>query len=372
MTMKTRAAVLHGRGQPWSVEELSLDAPRAGEVLVETMFAGLCHSDDHLSKGAGFHFPLVGGHEGGGVVRAVGAGVTRLRPGDKVVTSFLPVCGHCRWCTSGHSYLCDAGSTTLTGAFADGSYRFALGTTGIGAFCTLGTFSEHFVAHEYSLVKVPDDTPLDVASLVGCGVPTGWGSAVNAANVRPGDVVVVYGAGGIGAAAVQGALLAGAATVVTVDPVPFKNEFAKQLGAHAGFTEHSEAFNHVHDLTRGVLADSVIQCVGVATPEVIHQCYEMTRKGGTLVLTGIADRYEEITVKLPGGMLTSFAKKVVGCLFGFCNPHQDIPMLLELYRNGQLKLDEMVTRRYSLDEVNEGYQDMTDGRNIRGVIELGR
>ncbi|WP_239405444.1 alcohol dehydrogenase catalytic domain-containing protein, partial [Frankia sp. Cj3] len=167
MTMKTRAAVLHGRGQPWSVEELSLDAPRAGEVLVETMFAGLCHSDDHLGKGAGFHFPLVGGHEGGGVVRAVGAGVTRLRPGDKVVTSFLPVCGHCRWCTSGHSYLCDAGSTTLTGAFADGSYRFALGTTGIGAFCTLGTFSEHFVAHEYSLVKVPDDTPLDVASLVG-------------------------------------------------------------------------------------------------------------------------------------------------------------------------------------------------------------
>lgn len=371
--MKTRAAVLHGKGQPWTLEELSLDSPKPGEVLVETAFAGLCHSDDHLNKGAGFHFPLVGGHEGSGIVREVGFGITRLQPGDKVVASFLPVCGHCRWCTVGQSWLCDAGATTMTGTFADGTHRMHLGDgRDVGAFCTVGSFSDHFVADQRSLVKVPDDTPLDVACLVGCSIPTGWGSAVRAANVRPGDVVVVYGVGGIGAAAVQGALMAGATTVVTVDPVPFKNDFAKQLGAHAGFTAHADAIDYVRHLTGGVLADSVVQCVGVATPEVVFQCYEMTRKGGTLVLTGIADRYEEITVKLPGGMLTSFAKTVVGCLFGFCNPHQDIPMLLGLYRNGQLKLDEMVTRRYSLDQINEAYQDMTDGLNIRGVIDMAR
>ncbi|OHV45658.1 NDMA-dependent alcohol dehydrogenase [Pseudofrankia sp. BMG5.36] len=371
--MKTRAALLHGPGQPWTVEEISLDGPRAGEVLVETAFAGLCHSDDHLNKGAGLRFPLVGGHEGSGVVREVGAGVTRLRPGDKVVTSFIPACGLCRWCTVGQSWLCDAGASTLTGALADGTYRMHLGDgRDAGGFCALGTFTDFFVAQERSLVKVPDDTALDAACLLGCSVPTGWGSAVRAAGVRPGDVVVVYGVGGVGAAAVQGALMGGAATVVTVDPVPFKNEFARRLGAHAGFTTHAEALDHVRHHTAGALADSVIQCVGVATERVVTECYEMTRKGGTLVLTGIADRYEEITVKLPGGLLTSFAKTVVGCLYGFCNPHQDVPMLLGLYRGGRLRLDEMVTRRYALDEIEKAYQDMADGLNIRGIVEVAR
>src|ERR1700747_1372149 len=201
--MKTRAAVLRGVGQNFEITELDLDPPKAGEVLIRYVAAGLCHSDEHLRHGDIVpRFPLVGGHEGAGVIEEVGEGVTRLKPGDHVICSFLPVCGKCRWCSTGKSNLCDLGATLLEGSLPGGAFKFHARGGDVGAMCMLGSFAEHSVISEYSAVKVDDDLPLDKAVLVGCGVPTGWGSAVYKAKVSPGDTVVIYGIGGIGINAV--------------------------------------------------------------------------------------------------------------------------------------------------------------------------
>ena len=204
--MKTRAAVLRAVGQPFEITELELDEPKAGEVLIRYVAAGLCHSDEHLRHGDIVpRFPVVGGHEGAGIIEKVGPGVTRLQPGDHVICSFLPVCGHCRWCSTGKSNLCDMGATILDGMLTDGTYRFHDDEgNDYGGMCMLGTFSERSVISENSAVKVDPDLPLDKVVLIGCGVPTGWGSAVHAAATEPGDTIVIYGIGGIGINSVQG------------------------------------------------------------------------------------------------------------------------------------------------------------------------
>ena len=231
--MKTKAAVLRAVGQPFEITELELDEPKAGEVLIRYVAAGLCHSDEHLRHGDIVpRFPIVGGHEGAGVIEKVGPGVTRLQPGDHVICSFLPVCGHCRWCSTGKSNLCDMGATILDGMLTDGTYRFHDDEgNDYGGMCMLGTFSERSVISENSAVKVDPDLPLDKVVLIGCGVPTGWGSAVHAAATEPGDTIVIYGIGGIGINSVQGAALAGARNVIAVDPLPNKREAAEELGA---------------------------------------------------------------------------------------------------------------------------------------------
>ena len=207
--------------------------------------------------------PIVGGHEGAGVVEEVGEGVTRLKVGDHIVCSFLPVCGHCRWCSTGRSNLCDLGATILDGCLLDGTYRFHTSDgEDVGGMCMLGTFSEYATVSELSSVKVDDDLPLDKVALIGCGVPTGWGSAVHAAQVEPGDTILIYGIGGIGINSVQGAALAGARNVVAVDPVAFKREQAEQLGATHSFATAGEAALLIHGLTRGVMADKAIITAG--------------------------------------------------------------------------------------------------------------
>ena len=204
--MKTRAAMLWDTGRDWEIAELDLDEPKQGEVLIRWVAAGLCHSDEHLRHGDIVpRFPIVGGHEGAGIIEKVGPGVSRVKEGDHVVTSFLPVCGHCRFCATGHSNICDLGATILDGCLPDGTFRFHADGEDVGAMCMLGSFSQYSVISETSCVSVDKDLPLETVVLVGCGVPTGWCSAVYAADVTPGETVIIYGIGGIGANAVQGA-----------------------------------------------------------------------------------------------------------------------------------------------------------------------
>jgi S-(hydroxymethyl)glutathione dehydrogenase/alcohol dehydrogenase len=366
--MKTRAAVLRGLGQDWEVTELDLDGPKAGEVLIRYVASGLCHSDEHLRHGDIVpRYPIVGGHEGAGIIEEVGPGVTRLKPGDHVVCSFLPVCGHCRWCSTGKSNLCDLGATILDGCLTDGTYRFHQGGEDFGGMCMLGTFSEYATISEFSAIKVADDLPLDKVVLVGCGVPTGFGSATHAAQTEPGDTIAIYGIGGIGINAVQGAALAGARNVVAIDPLANKREAAEQLGATHTCATAEEAAALILELTQGVGADKAIVTVGVVTSEVVTSAFNAIRKAGTVVVTGLADPAKN-TIELSGAILTLFEKRIQGSLFGSGDPFHDIPRMIELYQAGDLKLDELITQTYTLDQVNQGYQDLLDGKNIRGVI----
>jgi S-(hydroxymethyl)glutathione dehydrogenase/alcohol dehydrogenase len=366
--MKTRAAVLFEGGKPFEIVELDLDGPQAGEVLIKYVAAGLCHSDLHLTDGDLVpRFPIVGGHEGAGIIEEVGAGVSKVKPGDHVVCSFIPNCGRCRYCATGRSNLCDMGATILDGHLPDGSFRFHMGDTDFGAMCMLGTFAERATVSEHSVVKVDDWLPLETAVLVGCGVPTGWGSANYAGAVRAGDTTVVYGIGGIGINAVQGAKQAGAKYVVAVDPIEFKRETAMKFGATHAFATAEEAAAEVTKLTWGLMADQAIITVGTVDEQVVTEAFDTVGRGGTVVLTGLANP-EKLTVNVSGGVMTLFEKTIKGTLFGSANPQYDIVKLLRLYDAGQLKLDELVTERYTLDQVNEGYQDLRDGKIIRGVI----
>ncbi|WP_066903016.1 NDMA-dependent alcohol dehydrogenase [Millisia brevis] len=366
--MKTKAAVVYEFGKPIEIEELELDKPREGEVLIRYLYGGLCHSDIHIAHGdLPGRLPMILGHEGAGVIEEVGPGVTRVKPGDRVVCSFIPNCGVCRYCATGRQSICDMGATILEG-YLPGEHWPATGPKGnYGAMCMLGTFSQYGLIHQNSCVKVDDDLPLDKAVLVGCGVPTGWGAAVNTAGVKAGDTVVVAGIGGIGINAVQGAALAGAKNVIAIDPLPNKREKAMELGATHAFATNEEAMQTITDLTRGQMADSAILTPGLMTAEIVQGGFDSVGKGGIVVLTGL-NKMEEMSVNLSGSIMTLWRKEVRGSLFGDCNPTVDIPRILGLYQSGDIKLDELVTKTYTLDQINEGYDDLLNGKNIRGVL----
>lgn len=365
MSMITRAVVCRAPGKPWEVTELELDDPKANEVRIRFHAAGLCHSDDHIQKGdAPMRMPVVGGHEGAGVVDAIGDGVTRVKVGDHVVCSFIPACGKCRYCSTGRQNLCDEGKNAGTGMFADGTFRFHQNGEDFGGLCVLGTFSDYAVVSEYSCIPIPDDIPFDAAALVSCGVPTGWGSAVHAAGVRAGQTVVIFGSGGVGSNAVQGASLCGAKNVVVVDPVEFKREMAMVWGATHTFATAKEAQEFVVETTWGELADHAIITVGVLGDEVIHDAIQIVGKTGQVTITAVGPGM----IDENPGMLIGYQRRIQGAIFGACNPLFDVPRLLGLYKSGHLKLDELITRRYPLEDVNQGYQDMLEGRNVRGVL----
>ncbi|WP_040925754.1 NDMA-dependent alcohol dehydrogenase [Saccharomonospora marina] len=365
MSQTTRAAICREPGRPWEIAELDLDEPGPNEVRVKFHAAGLCHSDDHIQKGdAQMRFPVVGGHEGAGVVDAVGADVTRVAVGDHVVCSFIPACGACRYCSTGRQNLCDEGKNAATGMFADGTFRFHHEGEDLGGLCVLGTFSQYAVVSEWSCITIGQDIPFEIAALVGCGVPTGWGSAVYAAGVRAGQTVVIYGAGGVGSNAVQGARYAGAKNVVVVDPVEFKRDMAAVFGATHTFADAKEAHDFVVETTWGELADHAIITVGILHDEVIANAIDIVGKSGQVTITAVGNG----SVDTHPGPLIGYQRRVQGAIFGGCNPLYDVPRLLGLYRSGDLKLDELITRRYRLEEVNQGYEDMLSGKNIRGVI----
>jgi alcohol dehydrogenase (nicotinoprotein) len=367
-TITTRAAVARQAHTGWELTELALDPPKSHEVRVKFHAAGLCHSDDHITNGDWpGRFPIVGGHEGAGVVESVGPDVLRVKPGDRVVVSYIPACGACRPCSTGHQNMCVKGLNAGTGMFLDGTFRFHDGAEDLGGFCTVGSFSQYSVVHEWACIPLPDDIPFEIGALVGCGVPTGWGSAVYAAGVRAGDTVVIYGAGGVGSNAVQGARFAGAKNVVVVDPVEFKRDMAKVFGATHTFADAREAHDFVVETTWGQLADHAICTPGVLTEEIVNSAVQVVGKDGKVTITA-AGKLSEKAVSVHAGFMIMYQRQVRGALFGDCNPLHDVPKLLGLYRSGDLKLDELITRRYRLDEINDGYRDMNAGKNIRGVV----
>lgn len=367
--MKTRAAVLDEETAEFQIRTLTVDEPRFGEVHVKYRAAGLCHSDLHLLDGVITpRRPIVAGHEGAGIVERVGEGVTKVKPGDHVVCSFVPNCGTCRYCASGRSGLCDLGAHSANGDLPDGTFRIH-GDDGrdYGQMCMLGTFSERATLSEHSVVKADPWIPLEAAVLVGCGVPTGWGSATETGGVHAGDTVVVYGAGGIGMNAVQGAAFAGARFVVVVDPVEFKRVTAMSFGATHAFATAEEAAAKVNELTWGQGADQALVTVGTAEEKVLADAFAVIGKGGTMVVTSLAAD-TDINLRLPTARLTRYEKTIKGSLFGSMNPQYDIVKLLRLYNEGRVRLDELRTRTYTLDEVNQGYTDLVAGEIIRGVI----
>ncbi len=381
--MRTRAAVLHGPRQQWKVEEVEIDPPREHEVLVRSAYAGLCHSDEHIRSGdfvappealslagAESMFPIIGGHEGSGLVTQVGPGVTSVAVGDQVGVSFVPSCGRCHSCVSGRQNLCDRGVLTLAGPMlSDQTWRHHLAGHNLHRMAQLGTFAEHLVVHEDSLVRVEPDVSLRAVTLVSCGVTTGFGSAANRGRVRPGETVVVVGCGGVGVGAIQGARVCGAATIVAVDPVELKRERSFEFGATHSVSSIEEALPLVANLTCGRMAEVVILTPGLLTGDILGPALNLTSKDGRLVCTA-ASPADQVDVKVSLLELTMFNKAILGSLFGSGNPRIMIPRLLDLYRKGVVKLDEMVTREYTLDEINDGYDDLAAGRNIRGVIRF--
>lgn len=386
--MKCAAAVLRGVGIDWEVSEIELDPPKAGEVLVKMAYAGICHSDEHFYSGdsvpsaemeemmraAGVPvpewFPMLGGHEGSGVVEEVGPGVTTLKPGDHVAVSFFPACGSCRFCVTGHTYLCDVGADIYSKDMTtDHTRRRHLGGEDLMAMMQVGTFAEYVVASERSLVKINDWISLEAASLVSCGVTTGFGSGSVAAGTEVGDTVVVCGVGGIGMNAVQGAKAAGAKHIVAVDPNEFKREVAPSFGATHTAPDAAAALELVKELTWGVMADRVVLSPGVVPPELVMMAMMLLRKGGTCVLTGMA-KVSDMMVPLILPDMVSSCKTLKGVLYGEMNPREAMPRLLSMYEAGTLKLDELITRRYKLDQINEAMRDLRAGKNIRGVIHF--
>ncbi len=367
--MKTRAAVLREIGAEWSIEEIELDEPQVGEILVKTLAAGMCHSDEHAHDGSmPVPLPIVGGHEGSGVVVALGPGVTEFEVGDHISCSFIPSCGKCRWCASGQQNLCDLGAQLLDPGMITGGFRHHTADgTDLTPLLKLGTFAEHMVLSVDSAIKIQKDIPPGPAALVSCGVTTGYGSAVNRAEVKAGDTVIVVGCGGLGTAAIQGAKVAGAKNVVAIDPSEFKRESAMEFGATHTAPSMEEAMESVGAMTEGVMADSVILTPGTLTGDLIAPAQFLTRKGGTVVATAVAPA-AQMDVQLNLFMFSMMNQELKGCLFGSTSPRAEIPNLLSMYQAGQLKLDEMITRTYTLDEVNEGYADMLANKNIRGVI----
>lgn len=375
--MRARAAVINKQPTKespgkYEVIDVELEEPRQGELLVKMAASGLCHSDDHMATGDMIlpSYPFVGGHEGAGVVQQVGPNTVGYEVGDHVVFSFLPGCGRCRWCASGMQNLCDLGATILSGGRPEepGSYRVHLADgTGIGQMSGIGTFSDYTTVSVNSAIKIDKDLPLDKMCLLGCGVGTGWGSAVNSAQVRPGETVIVMGIGGIGINAVQGASIAGADNIVAVDPVAFKRQKALELGATHAFETIAEADEFAKSVTNGQGADSAIVTVGVVKPEHVAQAFAAIRKAGTVVVTGLGNA-EDIGIPVSLFELTLFQKRIQGSLFGQMSPSWDILKQVQMYRDGKLKLDELVTRTYTLDQVAQGYEDMHAGKNIRGVV----
>jgi NDMA-dependent alcohol dehydrogenase len=317
-------------------------------------------------------FPTIGGHEGSGVVREVGDGVTDFAPGDHVVMSFVAVCGQCRWCATGMEYICDVGiGTMIPGMPTDGTFRHHTADgRDLGHIAKVGTFAEHTVVSTNSLVKIEPHLPLAPSALLSCAIPTGFGSVANRSNMRAGDTVMVIGVGGIGTGAIQGARIGGAAQIVAVDPVDFKQKSALQFGATHTAASADEALDLVRGLTYGVMADAVVVSPSLITADDVADAVRLTRKGGTCVLTGMTSQLtRSVNIDLQDFILMN--KTLAGTIFGSCNPKADIARLARLYETGQLQLDEMITRRYRLDDVNDAYDDLLNGKIVRGIIDFG-
>lgn len=361
-----KAVICREVNKPVVVEEIQVESPRRGEVMIKLAACGVCHSDLSATNGTiGFPLPIVLGHEGAGVVVEVGEGVHDLKVGDHVVSSFVSMCGKCRYCATGRPSLCDQTSKTIT-TLPDGSVRTQdKGGKPLNVFTGCGVMAEYATLHIDNVVKVEKDIPLDRAALISCGVMTGVGAAFNAAKVQPGSICVVFGTGGVGLNAIQGCVLAGAAQVVAVDMSDAKLEFARQFGATHTFNPKSSdnPVKAIREMTGGG-ADYSFECVGYG--EIVGQAYSVLAKGGKVIVVGVAPAKDMTSIRT----LTLYAegKTITGSRFGDARPKEDFPRLLSLYKSKRLKLDELITKTYKIDEAPEAFADLSAGKNARGMI----
>jgi len=363
-----KAAVCVGLNQPLEIQELELESPRAGEVMVRMGASGVCHSDLSIQNGTLMGaFPIVLGHEGAGEIVELGDGVEGLEVGDHVVVSWVPQCGQCYFCRHGQAYLCEAGAMALaTGGLLDGSTRFSRDGEPVKQMACSGTFSELAVIPAIGAVKIPKDIPFDIAALIGCGVLTGVGAALNTADISEGDTVAVIGCGGVGLNVIQGAKIAGAGEIIAVDMLQNKLEMAGEFGATTLINaSEGDPTSRVMDLTERRGVDVAFEVIGLK--ETIEQTLMMTRRGGEAVLVGVPRM--DVMLELPAFFgVVLMSKTIKGCWYGSSNVQHDVPRLLEYYKSGQLKLDELISRRISVDDVNDAFKAMEAGEVARSGI----
>jgi S-(hydroxymethyl)glutathione dehydrogenase/alcohol dehydrogenase len=358
----TRAAVLRSCPGDLTIEDIEVDAPGPREVRIQTVAAGLCHSDLHFMEGKyPIACPAVLGHESAGVVTAVGSEVSYVQPGDHVITCVSAFCGECEDCLSGHPARCQ--SPAAHGRPAGAPPRLQVDGTPVSQFAGLGSYSAELLVHERALVKIDDDMPLDRAALIGCGVVTGLGAVFNTAQVRPGSTVAVFGCGGIGLNVVQGARLAGAARIIAVDRVDAKLELARQLGATD--TVNASQVDPVAEIT-GLTGGGVhysFEAIGLKVAA--EQAFNVLRRGGAATVIGMIPVGQ--VLEIPGAALLA-EKKLQGSSMGSNRFRTDMPFYIDLYRQGRLKLDELLAEHIGLDDINDGYAQLKKGETARSVI----
>ncbi|MEP3051024.1 MAG: S-(hydroxymethyl)glutathione dehydrogenase/class III alcohol dehydrogenase [Erythrobacter sp.] len=366
--MKTRAAVAFAPKQPLEIVELDLEGPKAGEVLVEIMASGICHTDAYTLDGFDSEgiFPSILGHEGAGIVREIGAGVTSVSPGDHVIPLYTPECRQCKMCLSGKTNLCGAiRATQGQGVMPDGTSRFSYKGETIFHYMGCSTFSNFTVLPEIALAKIRTDAPFETSCYVGCGVTTGVGAVTNTAKVQPGDNVVVFGLGGIGLNVIQGARMAGADRIVGVDINPSKREWGEKFGM-TDFVNPKETANVVEHLVEMLDggADYSFDCTG--NTDVMRDALECCHKGwGTSIIIGVAEAGKEIATR-PFQLVTG--RNWRGTAFGGAKGRTDVPKIVDWYMNGKIAIDPMITHRLSLEEINKGFDLMHAGESIRSVV----
>ncbi len=366
--MDTRAAVAMAAGEPLSVETVQLDGPQTGEVLVEIMATGICHTDAYTLSGADPEglFPSIMGHEGAGVVREVGPGVTSVAPGDHVIPLYTPECRQCKFCVSGKTNLCGAiRETQGQGLMPDGTSRFSMNGEQLFHYMGTSTFSNFSVMPEIAVAKIRTDAPFDKVCYIGCGVTTGLGAVMNTANVEPGSNVAVFGLGGIGLNVIQGARIVGADKIIGVDLNPDKRELAEKFGM-TDFINPSEVDDVVAaivDMTDGGV-DYSFECIG--NTEVMRQALECCHKGwGESIIIGVAASGQEIATR-PFQLVTGRVWK--GTAFGGAKGRTQVPQIVDWYMDGKINIDDLITHTLSLDEINKGFDLMHAGESIRSVV----
>jgi Zn-dependent alcohol dehydrogenase len=366
--MKTRAAVLHTPNSPFVIEELDLDPPRRGEVRIKVAATGVCHSDWHLATGATAHpLPMVVGHEGAGIVEEIGEGVTTLKVGDYVALNWAPNCGRCFYCTNDRPSLCSTFVEPIwAGTMMDGTTRLSKNGKQYFHFSALACFADHAVVPQECCVPMPKNIPLQIAALIGCAVTTGVGAVLNTARVKPGSSVVVIGAGGVGLSVIMGAKLAGAKTIIAVDRHEAKQKIAIDLGATDVIINSPDVVQEIRKRTEGRGADYVFEAIGI--PALQELSLQVARPGGTAILVGISAVGS--STNLPGAIITRQEKTVMGSYYGTADTARDFPLYGEFYRQGKLPLDRLISKTYSLSQINEAYRDMLSGSVARGVVVL--
>jgi S-(hydroxymethyl)glutathione dehydrogenase / alcohol dehydrogenase len=362
------AAVLHGVEEDLQVhEDVEIAPPGPGEAKVKIVASGVCHSDLSVQNGTiPLAPPIVLGHEGAGIVEEVGEGVTTVKPGDHVVLSFVPACGVCFYCTRGQGYLCEKSAMAAAGGMLDGSTRLTLAGEALHQMAMCGTFGNYAIVPEISLVKIDDDVDLRYAALIGCGVLTGVGAALNTANIRPGDTVAVIGCGGVGLNVIQGAKIAGATKIIAIDMFESKLKMAEQFGAtDLVKADDGDPVTAVMGLSEGRGADVSFEVIGLGAT--IEQAINMTRNGGEAILVGVPRM--DVMLNLNAAFTFLYlAKTVKGCWYGSSNVREDVPKLIKLYKDGQLKLEELVSREIGVDGVNDAFAAMQQGEVARSLI----